>query len=629
MRRADEPRSAAFQAMAGEDTFVGAATIPIGEDLDDHPDCQVTFRMYEGNRRQVPDFTNPDARGNVSDDGDSDYEPETSDEDEVLEYDSEAENGTETIQRHDDGMGLDESNEDDDESEADKNASAWIADFWNQAIAPDLIGKYRYEDVVPETTVSQPWYRRSLRSIIGNSRSESKDTMFPFKASDECHHGPQYLLGAAEEQHVGIEHIAGPGCESTSAYNGHKISAEEMFGCSTLQCLARKSNARYEQGVHDEDFEVTGAFFLTGLSDHMPSRDIDSPTVYPARHGCSDPNAENCLWDEDRAREAAMPFHPPCLEIYKRASLLKTGCVDIDGLTGWYTMEAEYGCFDSFPRHDNVEKCREQWWEHVRGTEYLAANPLFIPDLSSILGSAVSTDPAFDVRNGAFGIPQMAGGEAATADAFTVLPHELRLLLLSFLESKDIANLRLVSRSFRQLPIALWRHLILSEMPWLWEAWTDVPYAGWTTATSHELKDAYDRTSNERDSRAQYIKIVKEEMPEVGEQLEEANRAFEASLGPVESEHSRCPKPFPATKLPPQQTNWYKLYCDITRHWESLKGLQNRQRIWTDCVEILRRIDRYRELGYVPAHGSISIQDVKRMVRDGTIGDVDIDQIDS
>lgn len=64
----------------------------------------------------------------------------------------------------------------------------------------------------------------------------------------------------------------------------------------------------------------------------------------------------------------------------------------------------------------------------------------------------------------------------AKPDLLRSLPAEIAALLLSYLGSKDIANLRLVSPSFRQLPTILFKRLLLEDMPWMWEA-RDLPLA--------------------------------------------------------------------------------------------------------------------------------------------------------
>ena len=57
---------------------------------------------------------------------------------------------------------------------------------------------------------------------------------------------------------------------------------------------------------------------------------------------------------------------------------------------------------------------------------------------------------------------------------FMKLPAELRYIILNNLSSKDIANLRIVSPAFRQLPVILFRKLLLEDMPFLFEA-EDMP----------------------------------------------------------------------------------------------------------------------------------------------------------
>ena len=47
-------------------------------------------------------------------------------------------------------------------------------------------------------------------------------------------------------------------------------------------------------------------------------------------------------------------------------------------------------------------------------------------------------------------------------------------MVVEYLPSKDIANLRLTTRAVRQLPDILFRRLLLEDMPWMWEA-EDMP----------------------------------------------------------------------------------------------------------------------------------------------------------
>ena len=96
-------------------------------------------------------------------------------------------------------------------------------------------------------------------------------------------------------------------------------------------------------------------------------------------------------------------------------------------------------------------------------------------------------------------------------------------MLLDKLSSKDIANLRLVSRAFRQLPKLLFMKLLREDMPWLWEV------------------EDYDAGN----------------------------------------------------------TNWFSLYQMVKGCWLNIKGLKNRQRIWKDVEEVVRRIKVCRENGQI------------------------------
>ena len=88
-----------------------------------------------------------------------------------------------------------------------------------------------------------------------------------------------------------LEHVAGPGCIDERGYQGYAISFEEMKGCTTLQCLAKK-RSDWSRKPDDQDFEWQSNYFLTGISDYMPSRDESLPTVVPSRHGYEHPLAD-------------------------------------------------------------------------------------------------------------------------------------------------------------------------------------------------------------------------------------------------------------------------------------------------------------------------------------------------
>jgi hypothetical protein len=202
---------------------------------------------------------------------------------------------------------------------------------------------------------------------------------------------------------------------------------------------------------------------------------------------------------------------------------------------------------------------------------------------------AIQHDPTFNPRNGAFDVPAYHG----MGDVFDKLPLELRLQVVSYLPSSNIANLRLSSRAFRQLPIFLWRDLLLTEMPWLWEVWSDeAPYI-WAI-TTHGVVVAHEKTEEEIQVWHNHARtVIKQEMPEIFDYWDaDVQQMLSKRVGVLEAARADALSKM-VTGLPVTNTNWYKLYTDITRNWKDLKGLQNRKRIWSDIERIVRRLEKY------------------------------------
>jgi hypothetical protein len=232
-----------------------------------------------------------------------------------------------------------------------------------------------------------------------------------------------------------IEHIAGVDCNHGHGFNGNVISAEEMRLCNTAQYIV-KDNRELDQSPEsdDEDFEREGKYFLSGLADRTSSPEGDC-SVYPQRHGLS-----KDMW----------------LEIYQRASALCLGGSELNHVPAFADWWNADGMHNPPPYHKAVLACGGQWFEYNDGSEFIAANPLQIPALTGIL-EAARRPQDFNAKDN------------SDYDIFGKLPNELRDMVLSSLGSKDIANLRSASRTFRHLPITLWRELIEKEMPWIWE----------------------------------------------------------------------------------------------------------------------------------------------------------------
>jgi len=516
---------------------------------------------------------------------DRSYDPDADDvsSDEPLEFDSDVEIEDSTVKGS--------------EPNEPRTREAWIDAFYRVTYNEHYYNVGQISDL---RKISEIWHPRK------NPRSSAPPT-------------PKNVL---------LEHIAGPNCTLQSAYCGSRISAEEMRGCTTAQCLVRKQPGvvftPIEQGHEtvlmgpDEPFELDGGYFLSGLCHSVNSRDFGGDVHYPMRHpahadgtwGKPSLHMDNFLFSEERAAHISMPFHPWCLEVYKRVSQhdRRNGhgqnmSAAINDLGSWWTVDAGFQRFwERKSSSDDVQRCAEQWWSHQRGTEYLAANPLFVPQLSAILQSAVSNDPEFDMRNDVFTAhPDRV--MRPSPDPFAVLPAELRLSVLSLLENRDIANLRLVSRTFHQLPMKFFYDLVRSEMPWLWEVWGSndprpVPYSYWACIDVRDLAKATIDYENQRRSTTEYVSTAAEELPELREELLRRRKEWEdehASRFLERMYKGKEPTQFPASKM-----NWYTLYCEIKKNWSNLQGLKNRARIWTDCGNILRLIADSRDQGDFP-----------------------------
>ncbi|KAE8416005.1 hypothetical protein BDV36DRAFT_310532 [Aspergillus pseudocaelatus] len=342
-----------------------------------------------------------------------------------------------------------------------------------------------------------------------------------------------------------VEHIPGPTCRQVNAYSGRRISLEEMRGCRTVQCLInKKAAAGWGPDGFDQDWELSGDYFLSGVRDGMPSRGGGSPRLFPSRGGVTKPLVENINpHDYDTGPDLyGMPFHPWCFDIYSQFS---------------------YEEFPMFPRVGDVTDAQQELWFHTVGHEYLAANPDYIPKLPAILLATIKEDENFSPHNGAFDLSQVTERHAISVvpvqdstDPFLSWPYDIQLMMVDFLGSRDIASLRLASRVFRQLPVSLW----------LWEAWDenecDHTPSIWTTITANDIKETFS-------TRELYNEVLEEEY-EKGE-LDPV--VFDIMAPPW------SPTVPDQIKLPRGKTNWYEVYSAITRNWDELKGLKNRRRI--------------------------------------------------
>ena len=139
--------------------------------------------------------------------------------------------------------------------------------------------------------------RKSLEKVPKDSEENNKNE-FVGHIKDSKEPSQDYISDGEDE--VGSssdstkEHLAGPGCLHSRGYSGFRISAGEMKGCATVQCLMSKDEDWCPQ-PDDQSFEVAGDYFLSGLSRSMPGRDEGGLEVIPARHGANSLNPDTSV----------------------------------------------------------------------------------------------------------------------------------------------------------------------------------------------------------------------------------------------------------------------------------------------------------------------------------------------
>ena len=387
--------------------------------------------------------------------------------------------------------------------------------------------------------------------------------------------GPKHPYRRPPGARLFVEHVAGVNCmNSGRGFNGNAISAEEMRLCNTSQYLVEKGSEvhnlpEWTPEPDDEDFERESRYFLSGLASKTAEVLEGDCTAYPERHGL---HGEEMQPNElDGFNNGDLIFHPHCLEIYKRVSALRLVSAElthVPAFADWWTSD---GMVNSPPVHKSVGG--GQWYEHDKASEFVVANPLQISALTAIF-EAARRPRGFDANERSpFGVKDTTGTNKNNSDIFGKLPNELRDIVLSSLGSKDVANLRSASRTFRHLPITLWRELIEKEMPWIWEAWSDRPYPFISCTTRSEF-EAHDQAVKGRIQATQGL--GDEEKTKQRDLIARDERRFRESRA--------------VQQLSRLETDWHYLYCRLSREWKSIKGLQNRERIWKTIEYIVRRI---------------------------------------
>lgn len=378
------------------------------------------------------------------------------------------------------------------------------------------------------------------------------------------------------------EHIAGPRCVQAGAYTANSLSMVEMQGCTTAQALCLKSETEQVlQETDDEPWERDGKLFLSGIGDNMQSRDCGWLNVHPARRHRDEVHAEEYLWafDPDAVNNYSMAFHPTCLEVYKRASILRTGSWDAAKLDAWWRDQDDRGHGHNIPRHQAIDRGNEQSWHHIHEDAWLAANPLFMPSLTDAVARASDSDLSHPIPR------QM--------HAFGNLPTEIMREIFDYLEIAQVASTSVALPFLKPIAQPYLRARIMEDMPYLWESWCDVPYARWTGTTESELKAAqYAFDDNEKEI-AFVLRVLKDEG------AEEAYAACEDYWSSRKDQRFKKlrgaawdVKDAVVLDLDKIDLALFLVELESMSKAGKLKGLQNRERIWKDCNYILDLIEQ-------------------------------------
>ncbi|SMR63727.1 unnamed protein product [Zymoseptoria tritici ST99CH_3D1] len=397
------------------------------------------------------------------------------------------------------------------------------------------------------------------------------------------------------------EHVAGPDCKKNAGYNGHHFSTTTVRRVRTAQCITRKptdddddiANKEVRPPVwspasDDEPWEEDSKWMLTGMTTKTQEREDGGTEGWaPIRHGVREFWADEFHFDHLDDFRTALPFHPWCLEVYLRAAFAKKGKVDVDGLGEWWEQSDSLGGTDEVERCMGLDECNGQYWVHEKDSAFLIMDPLKDEDLMRILNEAMEVEHGFDASHSAFAerkSPPPTTDEQH--DPFLTLPPELLQHILTLLPTPSIGAARTASRAFTHIPISFFHHLLRKDFPWIWEVDPDTStalpkYSKWTQKVvddaARELEsDTFDPPDDEAGSQ------------EDGGGSQEAEVA--AAVGPAESNEGYNIPPV----LPRFQTNWFKLYAALKKAGHSIPGLRNRERIWTDCGQILKKIDEMR-----------------------------------
>ncbi len=218
-------------------------------------------------------------------------------------------------------------------------------------------------------------------------------------------------------------------------------------------------------------------------------------------------------------------------------------------------------------------------------TEYLVAHPLQIPELDRLIK---------DCSNDAGHTSEVTftAGANGDSDPFWSLPPELRLMILRQLLKKDVASMRLSSRSFAQLPQAYFHDLVRTEMPWvLW----DIPknsnlnwYKLWC-----ELREADGGSCSDEPRRFWFHKVKYGGLQwnDILKRLTQEERDTLDEYGDMSVQHDKFTVPREYRGRERELVRAREATGEHLPSVKEIKGLRNRRRIYNRVRELLEEME--------------------------------------
>ncbi|KAK6827250.1 hypothetical protein PG987_010591 [Apiospora arundinis] len=433
----------------------------------------------------------------------------------------------------------------------------------------------------------------------------------------------EYLLDVWQK--MPLEHIASPSCQSSQGINGHVLSLAQMKNCRNIRFLVPKP-PDWRPDTSDRLLEEGSLFYLSGESNGSNWNAGCFQlwrSFYPPRHGLYEISTS---WEmievgcDKQEYDALWPLavHSYCLDIYAKASYHRLGQVALDGLWHWREMRSDPDShavgYRIPPRRPEIERARECWnypWRHLPGDEWLAANPVEIPDFLRAVETCINRTDGYHAL-----LPDTG---------LLALPAEIIHYTLSFLDLTDVDVLAKTCRTLYEHAQPIFKAHMSRNMNWLWEVFEGSEYpaspdwpATWDPLCPPGLVPPTLPVGLESEEAegARWATIIAEEpeMEGAASAAKALNRVRRDEIfGPYRAKqesslhewqrfragveawtrHSPRDGPTPAQ----ENRDWRRMWRLCSPMTTPLPGLRNRARIWEDCNRVMDCVSLAHDLG--------------------------------